>query len=79
MASAKQRLSLTACAKEPRSRNAIRKLYHSRSPSNMPRTLFCLPVEDTKEGLLLRLPEGGYGCDPEAWAVIEALPDYSPK
>ncbi|MGA9267751.1 MAG: hypothetical protein WBS14_15255 [Rhodomicrobium sp.] len=45
----------------------------------MPRTLFCLPVEDTKEGLLLRLPEGGYGCDPEAWAVIEALPDYSPK
>ena len=43
----------------------------------MPRTLFCLPVEDTKEGLLLRLPEGGYGCDPEAWAVIEALSDYS--
>jgi hypothetical protein len=33
----------------------------------------------TKEGLLLRLPKGGHGCAPEAWAVIEALPDYFPK
>ena len=33
----------------------------------------------TKEGLLLRLPKGGHGCDPEAWGAIEALPDYYPK
>jgi hypothetical protein len=33
----------------------------------------------TKEGLLLRLPKGGDGCDPEAWAVIKGLPDYFPK
>ena len=33
----------------------------------------------TKEGLLLRLPKGGYGCNPEAWAIIEALPIYFPK
>jgi len=33
----------------------------------------------TKEGLLLRLPKGGYGCNPEAWAIIEALPAYFPK
>lgn len=33
----------------------------------------------TKEGLLMRLPHGGYGCDPEAWAIIEALPPYFPK
>ena len=33
----------------------------------------------TKEGLLLRLPKGGDGCDPEAWAAIEALPEYFPK
>jgi hypothetical protein len=33
----------------------------------------------TKEGLLLRLSECGYPCDPEAWARIEALPDYFPK
>jgi hypothetical protein len=33
----------------------------------------------TREGLLLRLPKGGQGCDPEAWAVIEALPEYFPK
>ena len=31
----------------------------------------------TKEGLLLRL--GGHGCDPAAWKIIEALPDYFPK
>ena len=30
----------------------------------------------TKEGLLLRLPKGGQGCDPAAWKIIEALPDY---
>jgi hypothetical protein len=33
----------------------------------------------TKEGLLLRLPKDGYGCGPEAWQIIEALPDYYPK
>jgi hypothetical protein len=33
----------------------------------------------TKEGLLLRLPKAGHGCDPKAWAVIEALPDLFPK
>jgi hypothetical protein len=30
----------------------------------------------TKEGLLLRLPPGGQGCEPKAWAVIEALLPY---
>jgi len=29
----------------------------------------------TKEGLLLRLPKGGHGFDPETWAAIEAFPD----
>jgi len=33
----------------------------------------------TKEGLLLQIPKDGYGCDPEAWAAIEALPEYFPK
>jgi hypothetical protein len=33
----------------------------------------------TKEGLLLRLPEGGHGCDPGAWAIVEGLPHYFPK
>jgi len=33
----------------------------------------------TKEGLLLRLPKGGRGCNPEARAIIEALPAYFPK
>ena len=33
----------------------------------------------TKEGLLLRLPRNGPGCDPAAWAIIEALPDFFPK
>ena len=33
----------------------------------------------TKEGLLMRLPKGGQGCYPEAWAAIEALPDHHPK
>jgi hypothetical protein len=33
----------------------------------------------TREGLLLRLPKRGYGCDPDAWAIIEALPDCFPK
>jgi hypothetical protein len=28
----------------------------------------------TREGLMRNLPAGGQGCDPEAWAVIEALP-----
>jgi len=32
-----------------------------------------------KEGLLLRLPEHGCGCDPVAWRRIAALPDYFPK
>jgi hypothetical protein len=30
----------------------------------------------TREGLLLRLPPGGQGCEPKAWTVIEALPPY---
>lgn len=29
----------------------------------------------TKEGLLLRLPKNGHGCDPEAWVIIQALPE----
>ncbi len=33
----------------------------------------------TREGLLLRLPKGGEGCEQQAWAIIEALPDYFPK
>jgi len=33
----------------------------------------------TKEGLLLRLPKNGCGCDPGAWCSIAALPDYFPK
>jgi hypothetical protein len=33
----------------------------------------------TREGLISRLPKGGQGCEPKAWAVIEALPDYFPK
>ena len=33
----------------------------------------------TKEGLLLRLPKDGQGCDPAAWRTIEALPDYFPR
>ena len=33
----------------------------------------------TKEGLLLRLPKNGCGCDPGAWCNIAALPDYFPK
>ena len=33
----------------------------------------------TKEGLLLRLPEHGRGCDPVAWRRMAALPDYFPK
>jgi hypothetical protein len=33
----------------------------------------------TKEGLLLRLPKKGQGCNPAAWAIIEALPDFFPK
>jgi hypothetical protein len=33
----------------------------------------------TKEGLLLRVPRDGQGSDPEAWAVIEALPEFFPK
>jgi len=27
----------------------------------------------TKEGLLLRLPKAGYGCNPEAWKLIDEL------
>ena len=30
----------------------------------------------TKEGLLLRLPKYGHGCDAESSARIQALPDY---
>jgi hypothetical protein len=33
----------------------------------------------TKEGLLLRLSEGGYPCDVAAWAIIDGLPAYFPK
>lgn len=33
----------------------------------------------TKEGLLLRLPEHGGGCDPVAWRRVAALPHYFPK
>jgi hypothetical protein len=33
----------------------------------------------TREGLLLRLPKKGQGCNPAAWAIIEALPDFFPK
>ena len=33
----------------------------------------------TKEGLMLRLPKCGHGCDTEAWAVIAALPEYFPN
>ena len=33
----------------------------------------------TKEGLLMRLSAGGENCDPKAWTIIEALPDYFPK
>jgi len=29
----------------------------------------------TNEGLLLRLPANGHGCNPEAWRVIEGLAD----
>ena len=27
----------------------------------------------------MRLPQGSHGCEPEAWAIIEALTDYYPK
>ena len=33
----------------------------------------------TKEGLLLRLPKYGHGCDAGSWARIQALPDFFPK
>ena len=33
----------------------------------------------TKEGLLLRLPKKGQGCNPAAWAIIKVLPDFFPK
>jgi hypothetical protein len=33
----------------------------------------------TKEGLLLRLPQNGRGCDPAALAIVGALPDYYSK
>jgi hypothetical protein len=46
-----------------------------RNPLTWTSFAFC----KTKEGLLLRLPKGGNGCDPEAWALIESLPDYLPK
>jgi len=33
----------------------------------------------TKEGLLLRLSECGFPCDPGAWSAIKTLPDYFPR
>jgi len=44
-----------------------------------PLTWVSFAYSATKEGLLLRLPKDGHGCDPEAWAVIAVLPDYFPR
>ena len=33
----------------------------------------------TKEGLLLRLSKDSRDCSPQAWARIQALPDFFPK